>query len=274
VVFGFAQQGFRWVAGLLDQASYDEKTGRQLHRTLAELGQLTGHAARDAGQPALAQRYWIAALRAAHTAADPALGAYILSSMAHQAVAHGRGAEAVTLVETALLGARGQETPALLACLHSNQAYAKAILQDGSGCADAVAKAGYWAEQIKPEAEPLRLYWVNRADIAAFNGGVLLRIGRADQAVASLADGVRQLDSSMVRDRLLYLADWAEALARPGRQRDVEQAASRGLEAVTLAEELTSTRATQRIHDLRKQFKPHAKVPIVREFLERARELT
>ncbi len=76
VVFALAQQGFRWVARLLDQASYDEKTGRQLHRTLAELGQLTGHAARDAGQPALAQRYWIAALRAAHTAADPALGAY------------------------------------------------------------------------------------------------------------------------------------------------------------------------------------------------------
>src|SRR5262249_49072418 len=97
---------------------------------------------------------WIAALRAAHTAADPALGAYILSSMAHQAAAHGRGAEAATLVETALLGARGQETPALLACLHSNQAYAKAILQDGSGCADAGPKGGPGAREDKPRGRP------------------------------------------------------------------------------------------------------------------------
>src|SRR5262249_49072419 len=72
-------------------------------------------------------------------------------------------------------------------------------------------------EKINPEADPLRRYGVTRADIAAFNGGVLLRLGRADQAVGPLAEGVRQLDGSMVRDRQLYLTDWAEALARPGR---------------------------------------------------------
>jgi hypothetical protein len=274
VVLGLAQQSFSWVARLLDHASYDEKTGQQLHRVLAELGQLTGWVAYDTGLHALAQRYWITALRAAHTANDTALGAYILSWMAQQATEQSQGAEAATLAGTALVGAaRGHQTPALMARLHSVQAYAQAILQNASACARAVAKAGSWVEQIRPEDEPPRLYWVNQAAVTAGNGRAWLRLGRADQAVRPLADGVRQLDDSMVRDRQLFLADWAEALIRPGRHQDVEEAASRGLEAVVLAEGLTSTRSTQRIRELGSQLKPHANVPRVREFLERAGEL-
>jgi hypothetical protein len=274
LVLGLAQREFGWVAGLLDRAAYDEPTARKLHLALAELGQFTGWVAYDAGLNALAQRYWIAALRAAHTADDPALGAFILNSMAYQAVEQQQPAEAATLVETALAGTRSRQTPALLARLHTSQANAKAMLQDEAGCARAIASADSWADQINPEEEPPRLYWVNRAAVTVTNGRALLRLGRADQAVHPLADGTRQLDDSMVRDRQLYLTDWAEALARPGRQRDIEQAASRGLEAAALAEDLSSTRGTQRIHDLRKQLKPHAKAPIVREFLERAQELT
>ncbi|MGH3932945.1 MAG: helix-turn-helix domain-containing protein, partial [Pseudonocardiaceae bacterium] len=41
-VLATAQQVFGWVAGLLDQARYDERTGRALHVILAELGQLCG----------------------------------------------------------------------------------------------------------------------------------------------------------------------------------------------------------------------------------------
>ncbi|MGH3972604.1 MAG: helix-turn-helix transcriptional regulator [Pseudonocardiaceae bacterium] len=41
-VLSLAQHEFSWVAGLLDQASYDDLTGRKLHIALAELGQLCG----------------------------------------------------------------------------------------------------------------------------------------------------------------------------------------------------------------------------------------
>src|SRR5262249_12058533 len=122
VVLGLAQREFSWVAGLLDGASYDEPTARKLHLALAELGQFTGHAAFDAGLHALAQRYWIAGLRAAHAASDTSLGAYIMYGMAQQAVEQGQPAEAATLIESALTGTRGQATPALLARLHISQA--------------------------------------------------------------------------------------------------------------------------------------------------------
>ena len=81
-VLAMAQQAFAWGAGLLDRASYDEPTGRALHVVLAELGQLCGWLAYDAGDFGLAQRYYIAGLRAAHTADERPLGAQILATMA------------------------------------------------------------------------------------------------------------------------------------------------------------------------------------------------
>lgn len=69
-VLTLAQDHFCWVAGLLDQASYDDATGRKLHRALAELGKLVGWTCYESGQHGLAQRYHIAGLRAAHVADD------------------------------------------------------------------------------------------------------------------------------------------------------------------------------------------------------------
>ncbi|MDQ3761345.1 MAG: hypothetical protein M3460_06480 [Actinomycetota bacterium] len=53
-VLPMAQQTFAWVAGLLDRASYNERTGRGLHVVLAELGQLCGWSAYDDGHHGLA----------------------------------------------------------------------------------------------------------------------------------------------------------------------------------------------------------------------------
>ncbi|MGH8878435.1 MAG: helix-turn-helix domain-containing protein [Stackebrandtia sp.] len=110
-VLGMAQQLFGWVAGLLDKASYDEHTGRTLHGALADLGQLCGWSAFDMGEQGLAQRYYIAGLRAAHSADDRPFGAHILASMAWQATDQGQPTHAVTLVETALAGTRDRPPP-------------------------------------------------------------------------------------------------------------------------------------------------------------------
>ncbi|MGH3870696.1 MAG: helix-turn-helix transcriptional regulator [Pseudonocardiaceae bacterium] len=105
-VLSLARYHFGWVAGLLDQASYDDVTGRKLHSALAELGQLVGWAYYDTGQHGLAQRYHITALRAAHSADDRPLGAHILSALAYQTARQGQPTEAVTLSETAVAGTR------------------------------------------------------------------------------------------------------------------------------------------------------------------------
>ena len=153
-VLTMAQQEFAWVAGLLDQASYDEHTGRTLHVVLAELGQLCGWSAYDAGQRGLVQRYWVAGLRAAHAADDRPLGAHILAFMTNQAAQQGQPAEGVTFIETALAGTRGRATPALLAELHIWQAMAFATLGDTSVCTAAISQARTQVEQLKSDDDP------------------------------------------------------------------------------------------------------------------------
>ena len=263
-----AEQQFGLVADLLDQASYDESTGRRFHVVLAELGQLCGWCGYDAGQQGLAQRYYIAALRAAHSADDRALGAHILSCMAEQAARQGQPSEAVTLIDTALAGMRGQQAPRLLAELHIRQACALAALHDVPACTTAVSQARAYVEPR--EEDPPWLYWVSQADITSFAGECLLRLGQTDRAAVLIEEGIALFDESFVRDRQFFSIHLADALARPGKQRDLEAAADRGMAAIHLTETLDSRRSTDLLSGFCHQMKSHAKVPAVEDFLDRA----
>ncbi|MGH3915733.1 MAG: helix-turn-helix domain-containing protein [Pseudonocardiaceae bacterium] len=268
-VLALAQYHFGWVAGLLDQASYDDATGRKLHVALAEIGQFIGWVCYDTGRPGLAQRYYIAGLRAAHTADDRLLGAHILGSMANQAACQGYPAEAVTLIESAVAGTRGRQTPRLLTELHIRKAYAFAALKDTTACNAAIARARTHVEQPLTDDDPPYLYWVRPAEITAGAGYALLQLGQADRAVGLIEQGITLFDSPFDRDRQIYLTYLIEALACPGKQRDLEAAAIKGVGAIHLAESLSSTRSVERLRDLYRQLKPHDKIPAVREFLER-----
>lgn len=272
-VLSLARHEFGWIAGLLDQASYDEPTDRKLHIALAELGQLAGWGAYDAGQPGLAQRYHIAALRAAHTADDRPLGAHILGYMAKQAAHQGRPAEAATLAETALAGTQGLQIPRLQAELYVRQAYALATVHDASGCAAAISKARNQVEQLEANNDPPWLYFVIPAWVLVEAGNSLLQLEQADRAAAMLGEGIAMFDESFARDRQLYLTQLANALARPGKQRDLDAAADCGMAAIKLTESLDSALGVSLLRDLCHQMKPHATVPAVRDFLDQGRGL-
>ena len=77
--------------------------------------------------------------------------------------------------------------------------------------------------------------------------------------------------TSSDRDLQYYLIHLAEALARPGKQRDLDAAAGKGIEAIHLTERLSSTLNVDCIRGLIRKLKPYAQVPAVRDFLERAR---
>lgn len=191
--------------------------------------------------------------------------------MAHQAAYQGRPAEAVTIIDTAVAGTRGQQTPRLLALLYIRKAHGFAVLKDASACNAAISQARTQAEQAGNHDEPSYLYWVRPAGITASAGECLLWLGQADQAVACMEQGIALFEAPFDRDRQHYVAHIAVALAHPGRQRDVEAAASKGMEAIHLAESLSSTTWIACIRDLTRLMKPHATLPAVREFLEQAR---
>ncbi|MGH3865207.1 MAG: hypothetical protein ACRDQ4_03550 [Pseudonocardiaceae bacterium] len=84
-------------------------------------------------------------------------------------------------------------------------------------------------------------------------------------------EGVAQLPGSFVRDRQIVVTSLADALARPGQQRDLDAAAGLGMQSIDLAESLDSHRGAGRLRNLYFRMQPHDKVPAVRDFLERAR---
>src|SRR5262249_1244757 len=206
----------------LDQAVYDERTGQMLFVALAELGQLCGWAAYDAGHHALAQRYYITALRATHSADDRPLGAHVLGCMAEQAARQGQPAEAITLIETALTGIRGHPIPSLLAELYGRQAYAFATLGEVSGCNAAISKVRTQIERLTPGVGPSWLYWVKPANMTSEVGNALRQLGHPAQAAAVLGDGIALFDDSLPRGRLGYLIALADVRARPGKQCDLD----------------------------------------------------
>jgi len=270
-MLALAQYHFDWVAGLLNQASYGDTTGRKLHIALAELGELMGWVCYDTGRHGLAQRYCIVALRAAHAADDRPLGAHILGQMAYQVAHQGRPTEAVTLIDTAVAGTRGQRTPRLLTELYIRKAHAFAALKDASACIAAISQARTHVEQSASDDDPPYLYWVRPAEITTSVGECLLQLGHADQAVAMLDQGIAMFDESFDRDKQYYLTHLVEALARPGKQRDLDAAAGKGIEAINLIESVSSTLNVDRIRSLTRLLTPHANVPAVHEFLERAK---
>lgn len=151
------------------------------------------------------------------------------------------------------------------------KARALATMQDGSACVAAVNQARTQVEQFEPDSDPHWLYWVTPAWITADAGHCLLQLGQPGRATALLDDGIALLDESFARDRQIYLAHLADALARSGKRRDLDAAVDRGLAAVHLAESLTSTHGTDCLRDLYRRMQPHASVPAVGDFLERVR---
>ena len=100
------REDMRLIVALLKNSSYTEEVGRRLYAVAAEFGRIAGWLAFETNQPALAQRYFMAALRSAHVSGDRAVGANVLGYMSIRAAFSDTPKDAVVLTESALNGAR------------------------------------------------------------------------------------------------------------------------------------------------------------------------
>lgn len=135
------REDLRLVTAMLDKAAYTDEVGCRLYAVAAELGRLAGWLAYDSDRHATAQRYWLAALRAAHSSGDRATGANILGLMSSQAASAGSPRDAVVLAESALHVDR-QLTPAVAALLHNRLAFGAARAGDAATSRRAQDRAG------------------------------------------------------------------------------------------------------------------------------------
>lgn len=141
---------------------------RELFVATAELAQMLGWSAYDAGRHGAAQRYFVHALRLAREADDSLLGARLLSNLSHQANYLGDFTHAVQLARAAQSAAtsRGPASATTVAMLTSMEARALASLGDHRGCAGALARAEVLMDRSQPASDPDWISYFDRAELA------------------------------------------------------------------------------------------------------------
>ncbi|MEU3055316.1 MULTISPECIES: transcriptional regulator [Streptomyces] len=256
------------VSGLLSGA-YREQVGRQLFGAVARLTELAGYMAVDTGQPGLAQRYYIQALRLAQAAGDRAYGGYVLAaSMSHLAAQLGNPREIAQLARAAQEGARGQVTPRAQAMFYAAEARGHALLGDARTCNAVAGRAVAALEQAGPDSgdDPV---W-----IAHFDAGYLADelahchrdLGQPEPAARRAKEALAALPETRARRRGIALVLLASAQVQ---QREVERACHTGTRAMELLSTVRSSRGAEYLDDLQQRLTPFAQEPAVREFGER-----
>ncbi|MFD4986570.1 transcriptional regulator [Streptomyces sp. NPDC058374] len=253
------------VSGLL-AGSYREAVGRELFSAVSRLTELAGYMAVDTGQPGLAQRYYIQALRLAQAAGDRGYGGYVLAaSMSHLAAQLGNPREIAQLARAAQEGAKGRATPRAEALFHAAEARGHALLGDASAADASMGRAADSMEQAGTESadDPVWISHFDPAYLADELAHCHRDLGRPAQAARYAEQALAGHPVTRVRRRAIGLTLLAAAQVQ---ERDIERACHTGTRAAELLGTLRSSRGTEYLDDLQQRLTPFQDEPVVREF--------
>lgn len=251
------------VSGLL-AGSYKESVGRELFSAVARLTELAGYMAVDTGQPGLAQRYYIQALRLAQAAGDRGYGGYILAaSMSHLAAALGNPREIAQLARAAQEGARGQVGATAEAMFYAAEARGHALLGDARTFAQVAGLAVSAMERSEPDEDPVWIAHFDHAYLADELAHCHRDLGQAVPAARRAEEALAAHPATRTRRRAIDLLLLADAQVQ---QREVEHACHTGTQAVALLSGLRSNRGAEYLEDFRRRLDPFSAEPSVREF--------
>lgn len=268
----------RYVTSLLRERRYEDTVGRRLHATAGEILRLAGFVAFDDGQHGRAQRYWVAGLRAAHTAGDRALGANILGFMSCQAKDLNGGREAALLADTARSGYPGSsgKVTAILAlraaeASANDQSATRARRTADTRRAIDTALDALTNGSPPSSGDPAWSYWMDPAQTHAQAGYCHLRIGEHTQARYHLRRAIHLQDTVYSREgalRQILLATTYLQQKRP----DIDSAlAHAGLAIDVLDGQVDSARCRGHVSRVTESLAPYRRSSGVREFLDRTR---
>lgn len=254
------------ITNQLRNARYDEATGRQLARVAADTAMLTGWFHIDANQNEQAQQLLFAALRAAHAAEDPALGAGALSFLAIQGYSIGDPRDAVTLMHTARANIKGMKSPHLHAMLLTRQARGDAKLGEKSACQRALGEAEELASAPRGVDDPAYLYWIHRGEVLGQAGSCHLELGDTRRASEAFGQACDALSAKDRRTRAIFTSRAGLAHLTAG---DFDLASAQTEAALDLADQVQSPRLTDQLATISSAFAPHRRNRTTRDTYER-----
>ncbi len=206
--------------------------------TYAEVSQIAGWVAADAGRPDVARRHYVSGVQAAAESGNRIAGANNLSSLAYLLAGSRDG---VLLAEAAV---RVRDMPAtMMALVAERLAWASATAGEVEACLRALDRAEEAFTRRAEGAEPEATYWLSLAEMEIMRGRCYVEMQRPLLAVP-LLERVTSEYSWSVRESALYLSYLAEAYA----QANEKDAAQETLErARALAAGVHSMRVDDRL---------------------------
>jgi hypothetical protein len=248
---------------LLEHSTYTAEIETQLYSLAAQASYITGWIAYDSGLRSVGQQYYVAGMRAARTAGDDALGAFMLAEMGVHLSEYGDSAGRTKLVSTALETAGTKASPAVRSFLELHNAESRS--RDGRH--DQAQSALDRARKLwtgHREDLPSYLEWYGDAQIASSAGKVMLRAGKIEEATSALA---RSVEEAVPRDKAVRSARLAQARLAG---RDLDGALEAANFGVGLLESrVHSVRALDALNGFNTQLNRYAAEPGVKAFRER-----
>jgi hypothetical protein len=247
------------------EGKFGDRVGRELFSAAAEVAQLLGWTAYDAGIHGLAQRYLLQGLRLAQAGDDRMMGSRLLSNMSHQATYLGHFGQAVQLARAAQEGSRGAASATTMAMFLAMEARAHAGNGDGAACSQALREAERIFEGRVTGDDPEWISYFDNAELAGEGSHCFRDLRSPRTAQEFIARAEELTDPSYVRTlafiRLVHAASVCQ-------QREPGYAAELATQAISLAGSLKSSRYLRYIRDLCTDLDPYAAVPEVRAFRE------
>lgn len=179
---GYVGAQVRAVLLVLSDGGHTDATTRRLLVALADLAQLAGWKAFDAGQQGLAQRYFFTGLRAAHDAGYRSMEAHILADLSFQVASLGDVEDGLRLGDAARRVAE-RSAASVQASVLSRLAYAQAAAGRVEECERSWAAAHDQLAKRHLDHEPAWMYYLTPNHLDCQVGYAMVLAGR--QVVAS-----------------------------------------------------------------------------------------
>lgn len=215
---------------------------RGLLDAVAQLAQLAGWTAGDAGLDQAARRAYRIGLVAAEAAGDRALGAHLLGCLSHLLAPHDPP-QALLVARAAYAGAPRVVPAGVRVLLAHRIAFAAALAGRRRVSEQALATAERLADRRVRDQEPDWLYWLDDAELAGLTGRCFAALGRPLRAEPLLRRSLGRPGPGIPRTAALDGGWLAQAYLDAG---EVEEACRAAQAALVAAVRCGSPRAAAR----------------------------
>jgi transcriptional regulator with XRE-family HTH domain len=260
----------RWSVGLLG-ATCPARLRPELFSAVGDLANIAGYMALDVGAHEVARQTFHCALTCAEQAGDWHLRAYVLDSMASQAIQIGQPDEGLTQAEHALVRA-DRLTATELTLLHATRGRALAKMRRVRETLTAVGAAEDHFAHSTPANDPPYLANYNVAFLGGGNGQALFDLAMLGHNLAQATDRLTAAVAGHTagRPRAFCLTKLASLTMATG---DPLQAATIGVEALDAAGTLRSRRVADELRELARYAATHQQLDEVAHLRHRINTL-